>query len=153
MEWFLYLHDNVLVMFKSISVRSSWLKRSGFVNQHGVTLLETLIALAILGIVAVALLSGLATGVKATSITEERAIAESLLRSQIEYVESLSYVSYPGQYLINPGLTIPASWELSSPTTSLVHATDDGLQKVAFSAIHNGNTILTIFIYKVNRGS
>lgn len=140
-----HLLENVLVISKSTNVR---LLLNG---QAGISLLETIVALAILGVVALALLSGLATGVTATSVTEERAIAESLLRSQIEYVESRAYVSYPAQYTINPLLNIPTGWAIPTPTTSLVHATDDGLQKVAVSAIHNGETVLTISIYKVRR--
>lgn len=145
MEKLRHLLENVLVISKSVSIR----RLSN--GQKGVTLLETIIALAILGIVAIALLSGLATGVTATNITGERATAESLLRSQIEYVESLIYINYPGQYALNPALTIPAGWTIPAPTTSLVHATDDGLQKVTFSAIHNGDMVLTISIYKVRR--
>ena len=60
-------------------------------NEKGFALIETIVALAILGTVAVAFLSGLATSVKATVISEERAIAESLVRSEMEYIKKCAY--------------------------------------------------------------
>ena len=57
-------------------------------NSRGVTLLEVVIALAILGLVAVAFLSALATASTAIIIADERTTAESLARSELEYVKS-----------------------------------------------------------------
>ena len=60
-------------------------------GERGVGLIEVLIALAILGLVAAAFLSGLATATKAVFIADERTTAESLARSQMEYVKNQGY--------------------------------------------------------------
>ncbi|MDD4860299.1 MAG: hypothetical protein PHR56_08905 [Dehalococcoidales bacterium] len=120
-------------------------------SQQGFAILETIVALAILGSAGVALLSGAASGMKATSIIQERTIAQSLVRSQLEFVENHAYLTYPSIYPINPGLIMPPGWELSSSNVSLVHATDDGLQRVNVVVRHNGEPIFSVETYKVNR--
>ena len=60
-------------------------------SEKGIGLIEVLIALAILGLVAAAFLSGLATASKALIVADERTTAESLARSQMEYVKSQDY--------------------------------------------------------------
>jgi len=62
-------------------------------NSEGMTLIEVIIALAILGLVAVTFLVGLSTALKATSLADERATAQSLAQSQMEYVKSQNYSS------------------------------------------------------------
>jgi len=37
------------------------------------------------------------------------------------------------------------------PVVELVHATDDGIQNVTVTAEHNGKTILSVQLYKVDR--
>ncbi len=64
-------------------------------GESGVTLIETLVALAVLGLIAVVFLSGLATAARATLIADEQATAESLARSEIEYVKSQDYINNP----------------------------------------------------------
>ena len=57
-------------------------------NSTGFTLIEVLIAVAILGLVAVAFLSALTTASMALILADERTTAESLARTQLEYVKS-----------------------------------------------------------------
>ncbi len=61
-------------------------------KEAGVSLIETVIALARLGLISAALLSGLATGSKGTVIADEQATAESLVRSELEYVKNQAYI-------------------------------------------------------------
>ncbi|MBA7511337.1 hypothetical protein ES705_03328 [subsurface metagenome] len=122
-------------------------------SERGFSLIEILIAVAILGLVAVTFLSGLATVIKGTVISNEQAIAESLVRVEAEYVKGCDYKPYPSVYPVNPELklTIPSGWNIPQPTVGLVHATDDGIQKVTITAEHDGEAILSIEIYKVDR--
>ncbi|OGO42024.1 MAG: hypothetical protein A2137_00680 [Chloroflexi bacterium RBG_16_58_8] len=120
-------------------------------KQKGSAMIEVLVSLAILGVLAVTFLSGLATAAKTTVSNDERATAESLVRSQIEYIESSAYQPYPGAYPVNPMLTLPGGWQIPPSPVGLVHATDDGIQQVTVSAQRQGNTVLSMTIYKVNR--
>jgi len=52
-------------------------------NEKGMSLIEVLVALAILGIAAAAFLSGLATVSRALIIADERTTAESLAKTEI----------------------------------------------------------------------
>ena len=67
------------------------LKRS----QRGFTLIEVILAIALLGIIAVAFLSAMGTGSLSLFIADERATAESLARSQLEYVKNQDYEDAP----------------------------------------------------------
>lgn len=120
-------------------------------KEQGITMIETVIGLAIIGLVMVAFFSGLATASKGTILSREQTTAESLVRSEIEYVRSCTYEPDASTYPVDPGLTIPPSWVVPLPVAEPVHATDDGLQKVTVSAEHNGETILSITIYKADR--
>lgn len=120
-------------------------------GEKGFAIIETLVALALLGIIAVAFLSGVATASKASSIANERAIAESLVRSEAEYVKNCAYQDSVSEYPVDPSLTVPDSWTVPPPVVGLVHATDDGIQEVTVTAEHNGEEVLSLKIYKVDR--
>ncbi|MFC1957490.1 prepilin-type N-terminal cleavage/methylation domain-containing protein [Chloroflexota bacterium] len=124
-------------------------------NESGATLLETLVALAILGLVAVAFLGGLSTGAKATIVANERTTAESLAQSQMEYVKSQDYDSRNNpQYTQIPDN--PTGYDIFINAERLDakddgHENDDGIQKITVTVSHNGNLVLTVEGYKVER--
>ena len=62
-------------------------------NMRGFTLIETLVAMVILSIMGLAILSGVATSHKSTIIANEQTVAQSLARSQMEYVQHQVYSS------------------------------------------------------------
>jgi prepilin-type N-terminal cleavage/methylation domain-containing protein len=61
-------------------------------SEKGFSLIETVVALGLMGIIAVGLLSGLATTFRAGGISQERVIAESLAKSQWEYIKAQDYI-------------------------------------------------------------
>jgi len=131
-------------------------------NQTGVSLIETVIALAVLGIIAVAFLGGLATAAKATFIADERATAESLARSQIEGVKGQVYISYDdpehGEYaVIAPpadsnfsieSITIPIYADTGQPLPS---GEDNDIQKIKVTVKRGDKTVFIVEDYKVDR--
>ena len=121
-------------------------------NETGVTLIETVIALAILGLIAVAFLSGLATTAQATVIADEQATAESLARSQMEYVKTVDYVYEATQYSPAP---IPSGDDYSGYSATIdaepLHVPDDGVQKITVTIEHNDKQVITLEGYKVDR--
>ena len=70
---------------------SSKVRRAFQGRSRGFTLIEVLVAIALIGIVAVAILSSLSTASTVLSIADERTTAESLARRQMEYVKSQGY--------------------------------------------------------------
>jgi prepilin-type N-terminal cleavage/methylation domain-containing protein len=120
-------------------------------SHQGFAFIETIVALALLGIVAVIFLGSVGTATKATIVTDEQATAESLARSEIEYIKSCAYQYSPTEYLVNPTLSIPTGWSMPNPTAEALHGTDDGIQKVTITVERDGEEKLSALIYKVNR--
>jgi len=119
-------------------------------NEKGFSLIEVVIALALLGIIGVALLSGLATASKAIYIADERATAESLARSQMEYVKEQGYL-VGGAYDIIDLSAYPASYGVSVVANPLAGSVLSGIQEITVTVSHYGNVIITLEGYKVNR--
>ena len=96
-------------------------------GERGVGLVESLIALAIVGVAITALLGALSTGSMAVGKTDRRVTAESLARAQMEYTKSLPYLVAPASYeAIAP---LPEGYSISA-VASPVSGRDSDLQRV-----------------------
>jgi len=144
-------------------------------NSKGVGLIEVIIALAILGIVAVAFLGGLSTSLKAVFISDERSTAQSLAQSQMEYVKNQDYQTassggevtylkidlseYPHYFIKSidrNGTTVDAitgvPWDPEkNPPGPPADGEDHGLQKITVTIKHQDKEVFTLEDYKVNR--
>ena len=125
-------------------------------NEKGFTLIEVLIAMAILGIVATGFLMALSTASKAIILADERTTAESLARSQMEDIKKQTYdETDPYDYeqagvesSTHPGYFISVDADpLNNP--------DDGIQKIIVKIYHGevviGEEVITLEGYKVDR--
>ncbi len=93
--------------------------RSAIANSTGVTLLETVIALAMFSSAGTAVLMGVSAAHISSDRVEAHAIAENLARNQMEYVLSLEYVAPPGNYAsvaddVILDLNIPSGYSVSA---------------------------------------
>jgi len=129
-----------------VKLLKSWLRGS----EKGISTIEVLLGIVILGLVGGCFLGSVGTGTQATVITREQAIAESLVRSEAEYIKGYDYQYGTSEYPVDPTLTLPAEWVVSTYVEP-VHGSDDGLQEVTVSAQYQGETALSIVIYKVAR--
>ena len=134
-----------------------------FQGQRGISLIETLVGLALLGIIAVAFLSGLATTLKGVSLSQERVSVDSLVKSQIEYIKTQAYVAVADyrpdeegkRYeLINilPDLAA-AGYSVEViviPPTILSEAGGYELQKITVAVKRDGKAELVVSIYRVS---
>ncbi len=135
-------------------------------NEKGFSLIEVMIAIALLGIIGVAILGGLATASKAMFVADERATAESLARSQMEYVKNELYIDYsedshdvydeimspPAGYSIDStAVPFNAGTGASYTETGGIFDYDDGIQEIIVTVKHDGITIITLEGYKVDR--
>jgi len=119
-------------------------------GQRGIGFIETLVALAILGAIAVVFLSGLTTASRATFIADEQTTAESLARGQMEWVKHASYVE-DAQPQYSPA-SIPSGGDYVNYsvviTAEPLHDPDDGIQKITVAIKHSDKTIIVLESYK-----
>jgi prepilin-type N-terminal cleavage/methylation domain-containing protein len=121
-------------------------------KEKGFALIEVLLALGILAIVGTTFLVGIGVSSKAILVANERTTAESLARSQMEYVKDLTYdASGTPVYGTDPGL-ITTGYELSTAAFPL-NTPDDGIQRIVVTVKHSGFSegIIILEDYKVQR--
>jgi len=111
-----------------------------------------------LGLIAAAFLGSLATAAQATFIADERATAESLARSQIEYVKNQTYIDYSADpHDVYDEITPPSGSGYSidftavpiDPDTGEPSEDDRGIQKITVTVEHNDNQVFTLEGYKI----
>jgi prepilin-type N-terminal cleavage/methylation domain-containing protein len=112
-------------------------------GEKGFNLMEVALAMVLMGAVAVLYLGYLATGSRAIFIADERTTAESLARTQMEYVRQQDYdtdlAHDPPQYDIIPD--IPDGFEISVNAERLDPKedgtdNDDGIQNITVVVSH-----------------
>jgi len=120
--------------------------------QRGTTFIETLVALVVVGVLAAAFSSGLATGLKATIVADEQATAESLAKSQMEWVKNADYVYGAAEYTPAP---IPGGKDYINysalVTAQPLHDPEGGIQKITVTVKHSGEEVIELVGYKVDR--
>ncbi len=134
-------------------------KRFGlFRGQGGFTLIETLVGLVIFAAIGVALMNGLFTGYKSVAISEESTFAESLAKSQVEYIKAQDYISVinygaPDVYEV---IAIPAHLAAAGYTIEIeppiivqpAGVSGYELQGITIKVNYHGATKLTIIFYR-----
>jgi type II secretory pathway pseudopilin PulG len=116
-------------------------------GEHGFGIVETLVAVAILGTAATAFIVWLSAGSLATGSQDTLAVSQGLARSQLEYTKSYAYNTAASTY---PAIAAPSGYSISV-SVSTVPSTDTNIQKITVTVSYNGNLVTTIADYKVNR--
>lgn len=133
-----------------------------FNDESGMSLLEVLIAIAILGLVAIAFLTALGTGFLGVTLADERTVAESLARSQLEAIRNAEYEYYydPRRpYYKDVKIDAPPGYEIIITITPVPHGIelpgftpfDMGLQKITVEVKHKKRLVLRVETYKASR--
>jgi type II secretory pathway pseudopilin PulG len=116
-------------------------------GQKGLGLVETLVAVAILGTSVVAFVAALSAGSIAVGEQDEKVVAQSLAQTQLEYTKSYPYDPEATTY---PTVDTPESYVISVDVASIPD-TDADIQKITVIISRDSETILTVEDYKVNR--
>jgi type II secretory pathway pseudopilin PulG len=116
-------------------------------NQKGISLVEAMVALAILGTSVVAFIIALSTGSLTITEQNKETTAQSLAQTQMEYTKDYPYAVGAATY---PVLPPPATYNVTVGVTA-VPSTDTNIQKITVTVFKEGNNVLTITDYKVNR--
>jgi type II secretory pathway pseudopilin PulG len=120
-----------------------------FKSQKGISLLETVIAVAIMGIIAVAFLSALATTSSARAVNDERTSAKILAEGIIESIKAEDYSpTYDAYDVVDP----PEFAGYTADVTTAVER-NGNIQKITVAIFHQGQEVLTLDSYKVDRSS
>ena len=125
--------------------------RSAAFNSLGITLMETMVALAMFSSAGTAVMLGLSAAHTSSDITNASAVAENLARNQMEYVSAQTYVAPPGSYtsLANhPSLSIAIPTGFAVSAAAQTYVADDGfsgsIEKVVVTVTRGGQNILTL---------
>ena len=150
---------------------SSWVRRAFRGRSRGFSLIEVMIAIALIGVIAVAILNSISYASIVLIITDRRATAESLAKSQMEFVKNQDYELAENEegvviYAEIPGTSIPYGYTIGSynrtgeePVADIVGipwssntsqplpvGQDDGLQKIklviSYEIVRPENTIV-----------
>jgi len=145
----------------------------------GVTLIEALVAIVLVAIIAAAFMGALAVAARSAAIADIRTNAESLARSQMEYVKNQDYRVAPeeGEAEYDTISDVPEGYSIWSDDRESYEAsreeepepvlgvlaipwdgqlnkpidTDHGLQRIKLYIKHDGRVVLTLEGYKVDR--
>lgn len=142
----------------------------------GITAIETIVALAILGLVSVAFLSGLSTSLHATRLADVRSTAQTLAQTHMEFVRSQDYSDTIWDYAVTAtsrnSSVQPSWWDPDSGRPPLLPADytgyvvqassehfdvdndgtdEEGIRRITVVVKHLGEEVLRIQDYEVDR--
>jgi prepilin-type N-terminal cleavage/methylation domain-containing protein len=131
-------------------------------GEKGFTFIEIVIAIALVGLISGGFLSALASASRNSGLSDERATAESLARTEMEYIRNSVYVMANWNYALpegNPSWDadheLPAGYEEYSLAVSArpLRMIDDGIQSITITVSHGDRQVLMLEDYKVIRGT
>jgi type II secretory pathway pseudopilin PulG len=115
-------------------------------SQKGISLVETLVAVAILGTAVVAFTAALSTGALSTNIHGQEVICQRLAQNQVESIKNQAF-NVSGAYTT---VTVPSGYTITL-AKSAVPGANTNIQKISITVLLNGVSAFSVAAYKVNR--
>ena len=125
--------------FSTLAVRSKTMK-----FEKGSSLIEVIVALALLGIISVLFLGGVINSSTARVEADSRASAKILAETIIDSVKKMPYDS-------SYNITVPDAFSTYSANLAVQSMANDNIQKLTVVISHLNRQVLTLEDYKVNR--
>jgi prepilin-type N-terminal cleavage/methylation domain-containing protein len=126
-----------------VSIKKTFTSRP---RQPGFTLVESLVAIAILGVSAATFISSLSSGSLAVRTLDEQVTTQQLLQTQMEVIKAAAYDSTGTSY---NKISIPNDYTLNIAVTQINSGSH--IQKITLCVNHAGSPIGTLENYKVDR--
>lgn len=132
-------------------------------GQSGISLLEVLVAIGILGFIGVAFMTSLNTAYRSVGTLDEQTQAEALARSQIEDIKDSAWLTdgqYPGTIDLPPQYSIVISVEEAVtgehyPEIWVIDGTEDTLKEITVSVLRTASggdrAIFSIKFYRTKK--
>lgn len=125
---------------------------------RGFSLVEQLVALAVMSTGIILLLAGLTTAGRGIKLFADQVTSQSLARSQLELIKDHAYIADPtvSPY---PSVSPPAPYTIgttveywnASTETFVATVRNDGMQRITVAVFKSGAQVLTVSDYKVDR--
>ena len=112
--------------------------------EKGSSLIEVIVALALLGIISVLFLGGVINSSTARVEADSRASAKILAETIIDSVKKMPYDS-------SYNITVPDAFSTYSANLAVQSMANDNIQKLTVVISHLNRQVLTLEDYKVNR--
>ena len=116
-------------------------------GQKGMSMLEALVSIGILGGVVITFIFAMSGGALAVNENEEEVTVQNLARNQMEYIKSCAYSADATTY---PKISTPPGYSISVGVMA-VPDTNNNIQKVTANISRESVLLMTISDYKVNR--
>jgi type II secretory pathway pseudopilin PulG len=123
-------------------------------SQNGFSLIDVLLSIALVGILSTAIPGALSIAHKTTIIGNEHTMAETVARSQMDYVQNQPYDSANTTPFYAVLSNLPAGYSIVTPMATRLDpksdnlTSDDGLQKITVTVKHDMETVYTLISFK-----
>jgi len=117
-------------------------------KQAGFGLVESILAVAILGSTVFVLLNGLSAGAISVGMLQEDIVAENLGRTQLEYTKSLPFNTAPFTY--DPVEVIPEGYSVTAEATP-ISSRDGNIQRLIITVYHGEKIVYSLEGFRINR--
>jgi prepilin-type N-terminal cleavage/methylation domain-containing protein len=114
-------------------------------NQKGSTLIEVIVAMALLGAIGVTFLSALATTSNSRSISSEHTVGRIMAASQMDTI-----LNSPYAFAYEP-MPVPPEYDGYTTTIDIDNFPDGTLQKITITVKHHDEDVTKLESYKVIR--
>ncbi|OGO21880.1 MAG: hypothetical protein A2144_04825 [Chloroflexi bacterium RBG_16_50_9] len=118
-----------------------------FNDENGMTLIEVLVTIGIMGVALVTFTVALSTGSLAVSESDQEVTTQGLAQTQMEYTKGYPYDPGATTY---PTISPPDGYAIAVAVSPVAGA-DTNIQKVTANISRDGQLLLTLEDYKVNR--
>ena len=127
-------------------------------GQIGLTLIEVLIAVAILSFIGTGVVLALDTNSRATRVLDEKVTAASLTTAYHEAIKEATYDNVSDYSSVNGSITVPSEYSVDidvdysdDGTTWVDTYTEEKLQKITVTVTHQGKNVMSVCTFRTER--